>query len=59
MLGAAGKPAAVNPSPELRRIAMLRHLPIFDWSACEPAETKAPAEFDTTFFHGIPSENVQ
>jgi HAD superfamily hydrolase (TIGR01490 family) len=59
MLGAVGKPAAVNPSPELRRIATLRHWPIFDWSAAESAETKAPTEFDTTFFHGIPSENVQ
>jgi HAD superfamily hydrolase (TIGR01490 family) len=59
MLGAVGKPAAVNPSPELRRIAMLRHWPIFDWSTSEAAETKAPTEFDSTFFHGIPSENVQ
>jgi fatty acyl-CoA reductase len=59
MLGAVGKPAAVNPSAELRRIAMLRHWPIFDWSVDESAETKAPTEFDTTFFHGIPSENVQ
>jgi len=59
MLGAVGKPAAVNPSPELRRIAMLRHWPIFDWRVVGAAETKAPSEFDTTFFHGIPSENVQ
>jgi HAD superfamily hydrolase (TIGR01490 family) len=59
MLGAVGKPAAVNPSPELRRIAMLRHWPIFDWSIGEAAETKAPTEFDSTFFTGIPSENVQ
>lgn len=59
MLGAVGRPAAVNPSPELRRIAMLRHWPIFDWAVGEKAETKAPTEFDTTFFHGIPSENVQ
>jgi HAD superfamily hydrolase (TIGR01490 family) len=59
MLGAVSKPAAVNPSPELRRIAMLRHWPIFDWSIGEAAETKAPTEFDSTFFHGIPSENVQ
>jgi HAD superfamily hydrolase (TIGR01490 family) len=59
MLGAVGRPAAVNPSPELRRIAMLRHWPIFDWSISEAAETKAPTEFDSTFFHGIPSENVQ
>jgi phosphoserine phosphatase len=59
MLGAVGRPAAVNPSPELRRIAMLRHWPIFDWSIGETAETKAPREFDRTFFHGIPSENVQ
>ncbi|HEY4907494.1 MAG TPA: HAD family phosphatase [Candidatus Acidoferrum sp.] len=59
MLGAVGKPAAVNPSPELRRIAILRHWPIFDWSIDESAETKAPTEFDSTFFHGIPSENVQ
>jgi len=59
MLGAVGKPAAVNPSQELRRIAMLRHWPIFDWSSGEAAETKAPADFDTTLFHGIPSENVQ
>jgi HAD superfamily phosphoserine phosphatase-like hydrolase len=59
MLGAVGRPAAVNPSPELRRIAMLRHWPIFDWSIGESAETKAPTEFDATFFHGIPSENVQ
>jgi HAD superfamily hydrolase (TIGR01490 family) len=59
MLGAIGKPAAVNPSPELRRIAMLRHWPIFDWSIGETVETKAPNEFDSTFFHGIPSENVQ
>jgi HAD superfamily hydrolase (TIGR01490 family) len=59
MLGAVGKPAAVNPSPELRRIAMLRHWPIFDWRIDETTETKAPTEFDTTFFPGIPSENVQ
>ncbi|HEY2822393.1 MAG TPA: HAD-IB family hydrolase [Candidatus Acidoferrum sp.] len=59
MLGAVGKPAAVNPSRELRSIAMLRHWPIFDWSIGESAETKAPTEFDATFFHGIPSENVQ
>jgi HAD superfamily hydrolase (TIGR01490 family) len=59
MLGAVGRPAAVNPSAELRRIAMLRHWPIFDWSIGESTETKAPTEFDTTFFHGIPSENVQ
>jgi HAD superfamily phosphoserine phosphatase-like hydrolase len=58
MLGAVGRPAAVNPSPELRRIAMLRHWPIFDWSLGESAETKAPTEFETTIFHGIPSENV-
>jgi phosphoserine phosphatase len=59
MLGAVGKPAAVNPSPELRRIAVLRHWPVFDWSVGGSVETKAPTEFDTTFFHGIPSENVQ
>jgi HAD superfamily hydrolase (TIGR01490 family) len=59
MLGAVGKPAAVNPSPELRRIALLRHWPIFDWRIDDTVETKAPNEFDTTFFHGIPSENVQ
>jgi HAD superfamily hydrolase (TIGR01490 family) len=59
MLGAVGRPAAVNPSPELRRIAMLRHWPVFDWSLGESAETKKPTEFDTTFFPGIPSENVQ
>jgi HAD superfamily hydrolase (TIGR01490 family) len=59
MLGAVGKPAAVNPSPELRRIAMLRHWPIFDWRIDVASETKAPTEFDTTFFRGIPSENVQ
>jgi phosphoserine phosphatase len=59
MLGAVGRPAAVNPSPELRRIAMLRHWPIFDWSTGGSAETKTPTGFDTTFFHGIPSENVQ
>jgi HAD superfamily hydrolase (TIGR01490 family) len=59
MLGAVGRPAAVNPSAELRCIAMLRHWPIFDWSIGEPAETKAPTEFDTTIFQGIPSENVR
>jgi HAD superfamily phosphoserine phosphatase-like hydrolase len=59
MLGAVGRPAAVNPSPELRRIAVLRHWPIFDWVIGETAEKKAPTEFDRTFFHGIPSENVQ
>jgi HAD superfamily hydrolase (TIGR01490 family) len=59
MLGAVGRPAAVNPSPELRRIAMLRHWPIFEWSVGETTETKTPTEFDTTFFHGIPSENAQ
>jgi HAD superfamily phosphoserine phosphatase-like hydrolase len=59
MLGAVGRPAAVNPSPELRRIAMLRRWPIFAWSLGESAETKAPTEFDTTIFQGIPSENVQ
>lgn len=59
MLGTVGRPAAVNPSPELRRIAMLRHWPIFDWSAGESSETKVSTEFDTRFFHGIPSENAQ
>ena len=59
MLGAVGRPAAVNPSPELRRIAMLRHWPVFDWSIGEAGEAKASVEFDRTFFNGIPSENVQ
>jgi phosphoserine phosphatase len=59
MLGAVGRPAAVNPSAELRRIAMLRHWPIFEWSLGESAATNMPTEFDTTIFHGIPSENVQ
>jgi HAD superfamily phosphoserine phosphatase-like hydrolase len=59
MLGAVGRPAAVNPSSELRRIAMLRHWPIFDWSVDEPDKSKASTEFDKTLFHGIPSENVQ
>lgn len=59
MLGAVGRPAAVNPLPELRRIAILRRWPIFDWPLGESAETKQPPEFDTTIFHGIPSENVQ
>jgi HAD superfamily hydrolase (TIGR01490 family) len=59
MLGAVGKPAAVNPSAELRRIAMLRHWPIFEWSIGESAATNTPTELDTTVFHGIPSENVQ
>lgn len=59
MLGAVGRPAAVNPSPELRRIAMLRHWPIFDWSIGESDDSKAPTEFDAPFFRGIPSENVQ
>jgi HAD superfamily hydrolase (TIGR01490 family) len=59
MLGAVGKPAAVNPSPELRRIAILRHWPIFDWRIDDAVKTQAPGEFDATFFHGIPSENVQ
>ena len=59
MLGAVGRPAAVNPSLELRRIAMLRHWPIFDWRTDENTERNAPNEFDTTFFQGIPSENVQ
>ena len=59
MLGAVGRPAAVNPSPELRRIAMLRHWPVFEWSIDERIERKTPTQFDPTFFHGIPSENVQ
>jgi HAD superfamily phosphoserine phosphatase-like hydrolase len=59
MLGAVGKPAAVNPSAELRRIAVLRHWPIFEWSIGDSAATNTPTEFDTTMFHGIPSENVQ
>lgn len=64
MLGAVGKPAAVNPSKELRRIATLRHWPIFDWTRQEAIEDTTTliithAEYDTPLFHGIPSENVQ
>ncbi|MBV8514534.1 MAG: haloacid dehalogenase-like hydrolase, partial [Acidobacteria bacterium] len=59
MLGTVGNPAAVNPTPELRRIAMLRHWPIFDWSIGEPADTAAPTEFDRTILGCIPSENAQ
>ena len=63
MLGAVGKPAAVNPSPELRRIAMLRHWPIFDWAGQETVEHVTNAitqrEYDASLFHGIPSENAQ
>ena len=33
MLGAVGRPAAVNPSPEFKRIADLRHWPVFDLDA--------------------------
>jgi HAD superfamily hydrolase (TIGR01490 family) len=57
MLGAVGRPAAVNPSPELRRIALLRHWPILDWSSKE--NTADSTLFDAPFFGGIPSENVQ
>jgi hypothetical protein len=57
MLGAVGRPAAVNPLPELRRIALLRHWPILEWSSKENIADSTL--FDAPFFGGIPSENVQ
>ena len=64
MLGAVGRPAAVNPSPELRRIAMLRGWPILDWASQEKIDDITTAittrtEYDATPFRGIPSENAQ
>lgn len=31
MLGAVGRPVAVNPSPDLRRVAQLHHWPVLSW----------------------------
>jgi phosphoserine phosphatase len=64
MLGAVGKPVAVNPSRELRRIAMLRYWPVFDWTSHDAiqditAGTNAHTEYDAALFRGIPSENVE
>ncbi|HUE43322.1 MAG TPA: HAD family phosphatase [Candidatus Sulfotelmatobacter sp.] len=63
MLGAVGKPAAVNPSKELRRIATLRYWPIFDWTSQDAIEDTTRlittnAEYDRPLFPGIPSENA-
>jgi phosphoserine phosphatase len=33
MLGAVGWPAAVNPSPDLRRVARLHDWPVLSWPA--------------------------
>jgi phosphoserine phosphatase len=38
MLGAVGRPAAVNPSRELERIARLRNWPILRWKENEPPQ---------------------
>lgn len=64
MLGAVGRPAAVNPSPELRRIAALRHWPILNWISQEAIEdandiTTRRTKYDAPLFRGIPSENAQ
>jgi HAD superfamily phosphoserine phosphatase-like hydrolase len=68
MLGAVGKPAAVNPSVELRRIAELRHWPVFVWAESEGATVDAPprarsftgrAGIETTFIPRIKTENAR
>ncbi len=64
MLGAVGRPTAVNPSPELRRIAMLRHWPILDWANDETSDEitsgiTARSKYDSPLFRGIPSEKAQ
>jgi phosphoserine phosphatase len=48
MLGAVGRPAAVNPSRELERIARLRNWPIFLWKENESQHaTAAPRPEDS------------
>jgi HAD superfamily phosphoserine phosphatase-like hydrolase len=64
MLGAVGRPAAANPSPELRRIAKLRHWPVYEWAADETIEDITTAltrrtKYDSPLFRGIPSEKAQ
>jgi phosphoserine phosphatase len=43
MLGAVGRPAAVNPSSELERIARLRHWPILHWELNSERDAQRPA----------------
>jgi HAD superfamily phosphoserine phosphatase-like hydrolase len=43
MLGAVGRPAAVNPSGELERIARLRHWPILHWKLNSGRNPQRPA----------------
>ena len=64
MLGAVGKPTAVNPLPELKRIAHLRHWPVFTWTHSEdsaaltPPRTR-PLHVNTTFISRIKPENAR
>ena len=44
MLGAVGCPAAVNPSPDLRRIAHLHEWPVLSWKE-QNAESSRQAEY--------------
>jgi HAD superfamily phosphoserine phosphatase-like hydrolase len=44
MLGAVGRPAAVNPSPDLDRIAHLQDWPVLSWKE-QAAETCRKAEY--------------
>jgi HAD superfamily phosphoserine phosphatase-like hydrolase len=44
MLGAVGRPAAVNPSPDLGRIAHLQDWPVLSWKE-QAAETCCKAEY--------------
>lgn len=64
MLGAVGRPAAVNPSPELKRIAELRHWPVFTWTHSEDAAADTPPrtrrlDVNTTFVSRIKTENAR
>jgi HAD superfamily phosphoserine phosphatase-like hydrolase len=64
MLGAVGKPAAVNPSPELRRIAELRYWPVFTWTHSEESAADAPPrsrrfDINTTFISRIKPEKAR
>jgi fatty acyl-CoA reductase len=64
MLGAVGKPAAVNPSPELRRIAELRYWPVFTWTHSEGSAAEAPprwrrVDINPTFISRIKPENAR
>jgi HAD superfamily hydrolase (TIGR01490 family) len=64
MLGAVGQPTAVNPSPELKRIAHLRHWPVFTWTHSEGSAADRPARtqtlgVNTTFISPIKPENAR